>query len=1148
MKPNFTYRNFLILIAVLFLGAKGNAQCSITTSRNTTGLSCGTLPLTACGGILYIGDGINAMTLTMSSNVDLSCLGPIRFIVKNGATIDFSTGNYDLQLAAGSSIEIETGGQIGAPTNCSASDLIKIGDVKVASCNGGSALTDFPGLVSNGGYNSITAVASSNLFCNSGNVTLTATANPTSGATFKWYDAQNGGNLLYTGATYNPETINTTTTYYIEASYSSPSYTTIRKPVTVTVINTAAPTGSTSQSFCSGNSKVSDLVVIGTGIKWYSASTGGSALASTTVLTNGAHYYASQTVSGCESFSRLDVTAIVNSSSVAPTAITGTTAICNGNSTTLNLSGGTAGTGAVAKWYSDSCGGTLVGTGTSITVSPASTTTYYVRYEGTCNTTSCASTTVVVNPLPVAAGTISGAATVCKGTSSVSYSISTITNATSYVWSYSGTGAVISGTTNNVTISFASGATSGNLTVYGVNACGNGTVSNALSITVNNVPSAPSAGTPTNPTCKVPTGSVPLNGLPSSGTIVQTGTKSENYTITGGGTQTISSLLPGTYYFSVSNGGCTSNTVTVTIVAPETNTWSTGSWSNGTPTINQRLVFASDYTNANDVDIVGCSCQITGSTAVTIKSGRTLKIENGIDVATTASLTFENNASLVQINDAAVNTGNINYKRYTAAVKRYDFTYWSSPVAGQTLKNLSPNTLYDKYYSYNNGWQIIYNGAATMAAGRGYLVRAPQTFSITVAAVDTNPIFIGTPNNGVVSFTVAGNQVHLLGNPYPSAIDADVFLNTNAAALEGTLYFWTHNSAPSSAVAGDATYNYTTSDYAIYNRTGGVVTNSSANNFDGKIAAGQGFFAPSSTSGGTLTFNNSMRVEGGTSGVNNSQFFKLNSSAKTSTVAIQKSRIWLNLSNKEGAFKQTLVGYITGATNEYDGGFDGLTYDGNQFVDFYSVNQTKKYTIQGRALPFVKQDSVVLGYKSTIVGEFQISIDRTDGVLATQNVFLEDKDLKVLHDLKKGPYTFTTEKGAFNNRFVLRYTDKNAVEEVVVSTTPSTTTPSTTTTTTEVVNNGTSNSGTTSAGDSVKEGVSSNEVLVSVQDGVITVKSSVISLQTVVVYDTAGRTLYRKEDINASVFAIQQLLATHQMLLVDILMADGTKVSSKIIY
>src|SRR5690606_17568245 len=93
-------------------------------------------------------------------------------------------------------------------------------------------------------------------------------------------------------------------------------------------------------------------------------------------------------------------------------------------------------------------------------------------------------------------------------------------------------------------------------------------------------------------------------------------------------------------------------------------------------------------------------------------------------------------------------------------------------------------------------------------------------------------------------------------------------------------------------------------------------------------------------------------------------------------------------------------------------------------------------TIQGRALPFVKKDSVALGYKSTIKGEFQISIDQADGVLAAQNVFLEDKDLKIVHDLKKEAYTFSTEKGTFNSRFVLRYADKNAVDEVIVPEVP----------------------------------------------------------------------------------------------------------------
>ena len=818
-----------------------------------------------------------------------------------------------------------------------------------------------------------------------------------------------------------------------------------------------------------------------------------------------------QSTPNCSNTLSGSATVTVNSNSVVPTSIIGTTTICSGDSITLTLSGGTAGTGAVAKWYSGSCGGTLVGTGSSINVSPTSTTTYFVRYEGTCNTTSCASATVTVNDNNTVSEALS---------SPILCANATMTNVT-----HTTTGATGIGVASNLPAGVTASWASNTITITGVptelgtfnynipltGGCGN--VSATGTIVVNPLPTTPTAGTPTNPTCTRPTGSVPLSGLPSSGTIVQTGYKEDTYAITGGGTQTISGLLPGTYYFAIDNGSCVSGTVTVVIIAPVTNTWSTGSWSDGTPTINQRLVFASDYTNANDVDIEGCSCQVTGSTTVTIKSGRTLKIENGVEVQSNAKLIFENDASLVQMNDAAVNSGNINYHRHTGFVKRYDFTYWSSPVAGQTLKALSPNTLYDKYYSYNptSGWKIEYNGAAIMEKGRGYIIRAPQTFSITVPAVDTAPEFVGVPNNGLVSYAVLPNLVNLVGNPYPSAVDADKFIAANSASLEGTLYFWTHNTSPSKNIEGDAIYNYTANDYFVYNKTGGV-------GVSGKIAAGQSFFAPSSTTGGTVLFNNAMRYTEGQPNYDNSQFYKLGSTSKTTTkaeVEIKKSRIWLNLTNKDGAYKQMLVGYIDGATNNYDAGFDGVTYDGNQFVDFYSVNNAVNLAIQGRALPFVKQDSIVLGYKSTIAGDFQISIDHADGVLETQNVFLEDKTLNVLHDLRKGAYTFTTAKGVFNNRFILRYVDKNAVEEV--------------------------------AAPVVSEELS-NEVVASVKDGVITVNSTVGALKTVVIYDVSGGILYQKDNVDSNELVIQQLISSHQVLVITIVLSDGTSLSRKVIY
>ncbi len=105
---------------------------------------------------------------------------------------------------------------------------------------------------------------------------------------------------------------------------------------------------------------------------------------------------------GCSNSACVSTTVTVNTISVAPTGATGTTTICAGSSTTLTVSGGTAGTGATAEWFTASCGGTSAGTGNSISVSPGATTTYYVRYAGTCNTSTCASVTVTVNSLSTA--------------------------------------------------------------------------------------------------------------------------------------------------------------------------------------------------------------------------------------------------------------------------------------------------------------------------------------------------------------------------------------------------------------------------------------------------------------------------------------------------------------------------------------------------------------------------------------------------------------------------------------------------------------------------------------------------------------------------------------------------------------------------
>ncbi|MEI7982966.1 MAG: T9SS type A sorting domain-containing protein, partial [Bacteroidota bacterium] len=97
---------------------------------------------------------------------------------------------------------------------------------------------------------------------------------------------------------------------------------------------------------------------------------------------------------------------------------------------------------------------------------------------------------VTEKPYPSEAGLISGPATVTQGQTDVHYTVPVIANATGYFWTLPSGAAITSGSnTESILVSFSATATSGIISVYGTNDCGNGTVSPDFSITVN--PSIP---------------------------------------------------------------------------------------------------------------------------------------------------------------------------------------------------------------------------------------------------------------------------------------------------------------------------------------------------------------------------------------------------------------------------------------------------------------------------------------------------------------------------------------------------------------------------------------------------------------------------------------------------------------------------------
>ena len=529
----------------------------------------------------------------------------------------------------------------------------------------------------------------------------------------------------------------------------------------------------------------------------------------------------------------------------------------------------------------------------------------------------------------------------------------------------------------------------------------------------------------------------------------------------------------------------------------EATVWDGNNWSNGFPSGGKEVFFKEDYPSLLSANV--CSCSIDLGKTVTLLSGNTLNIE--FSYVGFGTLVLEDSANLFQSDDDIINTGIIYLKRKTSPILRFDYTYWSSPVDHQKLIDVSPDTQPDKYYSYNYGWQAE-SPLNNMIVGKGYIIRGPNNFSSTVPEI-YEAVFKGVPNNGVVETNVSKFKIlNLVGNPYPSTIDADAFLNKNRDKIMGILFFWTHNTPI-------ANNKYTIDDYAFYNRLGGVGTSaapaSGVNETipDGKIGSGQGFCVRS-LGEGTIEFDDSMRMT-----ERNSIFFKPGKSNSYSK-QFEKHRIWLNIQNPNGLFKQILVGYVNGASNLYDDDFDAESGNSNKFVDFYSIVENKKLVIQGRALPFEETDSILLGYTSTINEELNISIDHEDGLFKNTPVYIIDKDLKIIHNLKEGPYFFVAQKGTFEDRFKLIFLEENLKTDIWK--------------------------------------VEENKIIVSINKKNILINANQNTIKDITIFDISGKQIYRKPEVENTKFVIENLPSKNQILLIKVTLENGSFTTTKIMF
>lgn len=538
-----------------------------------------------------------------------------------------------------------------------------------------------------------------------------------------------------------------------------------------------------------------------------------------------------------------------------------------------------------------------------------------------------------------------------------------------------------------------------------------------------------------------------------------------------------------------------SNAVRVKVLK---STWDGTNWSPSALTTGRIAVLNGNYDMTSTIPLPAgnqpsfsaCQLIVNPTFTLTIDDNKFVEVANNITVD--GNIIVRSKGALVQNNNAGVVNGAVLTTRNKIVVEKmtalinnwYEYTYWSSPVSGETAGTAFAESNANRRFWYNaanfldstketgnnnatvagqddiddNGddWALAPAGM-TLLPGVGYASTLSSS-GFTGSNRSYKFTFEGPFNNGIVNVPIyrndsqlADNNWNFIGNPYPSAISVDNFLSANTVldlnvpggSITGAIFLWSQNTAPSGTANGNENQNFAQSDYAIINGTGeaaggdGVIPSR-------YIPSGQGFFvamanaAPSTVVSGQIktanvTFNNAMRVTG-----NNNQFFR------TSEQGIVANKLWVNLTTNNGVFNQILVGYINGATD----GNDGMYYDAAKNLStgassiIYTLigeNTDLKLGIQGKDPNSLTLGEIIpLGFYTSIIQPttYRLSIANIQGeFLTTNTVYLKDKLLNVTFNLSASEYVFSSQPGEFNNRFEIVFRDQvlSVIENEITS-------------------------------------------------------------------------------------------------------------------
>jgi hypothetical protein len=455
-------------------------------------------------------------------------------------------------------------------------------------------------------------------------------------------------------------------------------------------------------------------------------------------------------------------------------------------------------------------------------------------------------------------------------------------------------------------------------------------------------------------------------------------------------------------------------------------------------------------------------------------------VEDDVDLTEPASkLYLRNGAQLLQ---GTVITGNSGIGELSAqqngTVHEFAYNYWCSPVGNVDAddflnRSARVNLLDDSTGSTSSNDALFTASYQGTSSPLTISTRWLYTFSTSTDYSDWNYVgssgdiptglgftmkgtngsgnnqlydFRGKPNNGTISNLVTADNFTLVGNPYPSAIDAhDIIWDANNRnTIDGTLFYWEQDLSvmahQTEAYAGGyATYTisedeltetFTPATFDTYNLDGSFNTTGSPTT-SGKearryIPIGQGFMVKGKTGiTGTnyYTLRNTHRIFYRQSDAE-SEFFRSATNNRSADIGVNYKRFRLNIDFNDVYTRQLVQTFHESATPGFDYGLESV-HPQDVDSDTYLTVDNKAYVAEANV--YDENLTLPLSFNLNEQTSLRIRILDVQNFSDTQAIYVHDIDNDIYVDLRQNNFEFTLPVGIHTNKYEITFTNNSTL-------------------------------------------------------------------------------------------------------------------------